>query len=332
MSKSPAPLPAASVPLPGGSHRLRSGTAARLAGLPVTTLRVWERRYGVVAAVKTQSGQRMYSPHDVARLRLLRQLTHAGHAIGTIAALELDALQVLAEGLAGAPDPAPMVSQSVVAVGRSAALALEALPGCLLRASHEDLDRAEAAAPLDEKADALVIRVASLQPAVVLRVLALARKFKTARTFVIYAFGTEASARALRDAGVTVHREPVSGRELAQWLRHGRDQAPALPLPPAPPAAGASQVQARRFSDDDLARLAAMPSVVDCECLRHMAEIVTQLAGFERYSQECTSAGPDDAALHRQLAQTAGAARTLFETALARVVRDEGLELSNATI
>ena len=70
-----------------------------------------------------------------------------------------------------------------------------------------------------------------------------------------------------------------------------------------------------------LARLAAMPSVVDCECLRHMAEIVTQLAGFERYSQECTSAGPDDAALHRQLAQTAGAARTLFETALARVVR-----------
>ncbi|MBC7941274.1 MAG: MerR family transcriptional regulator, partial [Chitinophagaceae bacterium] len=95
----PNPLPLLTLP---AHHRLRSGTAARLAGLPVTTLRVWERRYGVVAAAKTASGQRVYSPHDVSRLRLLRQLTAAGHAIGSIATLELESLQALAAGMPAA--------------------------------------------------------------------------------------------------------------------------------------------------------------------------------------------------------------------------------------
>ena len=83
-------------------HRLRSGTAARLAGLPVTTLRVWERRYDVTAGGRTSSGQRVYSFDDVARLRLMRRLTNDGHAIGTIAALDVDALQALTNGIVGA--------------------------------------------------------------------------------------------------------------------------------------------------------------------------------------------------------------------------------------
>ena len=72
-----------------------------------------------------------------------------------------------------------------------------------------------------------------------------------------------------------------------------------------------------------------MPSPVACECLRHMSEIVSQLAGFERYSRECISTGPADAALHRQLSRTAGAARTLFELALQRVIYEERLVLSD---
>jgi hypothetical protein len=59
-----------------------------------------------------------------------------------------------------------------------------------------------------------------------------------------------------------------------------------------------------------------------------MAEIVMQLAGFERYSAECLSRSPADAALHRHLGEVAGAARTLFERAVERLVAEEGLVLS----
>lgn len=304
-------------------HRLRSGTAARLAGLPVTTLRVWERRYGVVAADKTESGQRVYSSHDVSRLRLLRQLTHAGHAIGTIATLEFDSLQALAHGLPAYASAADGATLEVVVVGRSAAHALEAVPGCVLRAVHDDLDQAEAALPPESPGGLLLVRLASLQPPIVERVLALGASLRSDAIFVVYAFGTEASAGSLREADVTVRREPLAARELAQWVRDAR-------RPPGPIHSTGDagwQVVPRRFNDEVLARLTELPSPVACECVRHMAEIVVQLAGFERYSQECISTCPADAALHRHLSRTAGAARTMFELALQRVVNDAGLEL-----
>ena len=306
-------------PRPAGQHRLRSGTAARLAGLPVTTLRVWERRYGVVAAAKTESGQRVYSAHDVSRLRLLRQLTHAGHAIGTIATLELESLQALASGDTALASPTVAVALDAVVVGRSAAHALEAVPGCALRAVHDDLDQAEAAPKPEARVGLLLVRLASLQPTAVDRVLALGTALGAGAVFVIYGFGTEASARALRDAGVSVRREPITSRELAQWVRGVRDA-------PAPVGAG-WPVAPRRFSDEALSQFAEMRSPVACECMRHMAEIVAQLAGFERYSEDCTSTGPADAALHRHLSHTAGAARSMFEKALQRVVTDAGLVL-----
>jgi len=313
---------------PTGRHRLRSGTAARLAGLPVTTLRVWERRYGVVSAEKTTSGQRAYSSHDVARLRLLRQLTVAGHAIGTIATLDLEALQALADGVTVLARATPASALDAVVVGRSAAHALDKLPGCVVTAVHDDLDRAESAVKPDERVGLLLVRLASLQPRDVDRVLALAAALRAGSVLVVYAFGTDASATSLREAGATVRREPLTDRDLAQWVRDaGKVRAPA-----SAPADPGWQVAARRFSDEALARLAELPSPVACECLRHMAEIVGQLAGFERYSQECTSTGPADAALHRHLSRTAGVARTLFEQALQRVVDDERLELRDEPV
>ena len=125
--------------------RLRSGTAARLSGVPVATLRVWERRYGVVAAPKTATGQRLYSGHDVQRLRLIKQLTERGHAIGTIAALALPALEALAAGelMATAPLAAVTTTRRVWVVGRVAAQKLQAAGVTPLRA-WQDLDEADA--------------------------------------------------------------------------------------------------------------------------------------------------------------------------------------------
>jgi DNA-binding transcriptional MerR regulator len=319
----------------GRPHRLRSGTAARLAGLPVTTLRVWERRYGVVAAEKTASGQRVYSTHDVSRLRLLRQLTLAGHPIGTIAMLELEPLRALAQGMPGIASTLAGASLEAVVVGRSAAHALEAVPGCALCAVHDDLDQAESAPRPAGRVGLLLVRLASLQPTDVERILALGAALRADAIFLVYAFGTEASAGLLRDAGATVLREPLTVRDLAQWVRRARAALPSAAAPSdgvaqATPAVW--QVEPRRFNDEALARLAELPSLVACECLRHMAEIVAQLAGFEQYSQDCTSTDLADAALHRHLGRTAGAARTMFEHALQRVVDAEQLESSDGPI
>jgi DNA-binding transcriptional MerR regulator/methylmalonyl-CoA mutase cobalamin-binding subunit len=65
---------------------------AQRTGLSPDLLRVWERRYGVVAPGRGGGGQRVYSDADIARLRLLRDATAAGRSIGQVASLSTSAL------------------------------------------------------------------------------------------------------------------------------------------------------------------------------------------------------------------------------------------------
>ena len=52
--------------------------AAALTGIPADTLRMWERRYGVVAPIRTEGGYRLYDDAAIARLTAMRALVAAG--------------------------------------------------------------------------------------------------------------------------------------------------------------------------------------------------------------------------------------------------------------
>src|SRR5262245_35367379 len=56
---------------------------ARLTGLSIDAIRVWERRYQAVTPGRGDRG-RVYSDADVARLKRLATLVEYGHAIGTV--------------------------------------------------------------------------------------------------------------------------------------------------------------------------------------------------------------------------------------------------------
>lgn len=319
----------------------RSGAAARLAGIPVATLRIWERRYNVVAPVQTPSGHRLYAPHDVQRLALLKQLVDGGHAIGTIAALPFEALQSMPQALLPARAPAfpapvpgePARPMGLTAIGTGLA---HRLGGLLqraplvgrfgLQAGFAELADAEAADPAEPAPNAapllLLVQLPALQADMADRIRALARRVHAHRIVVLYAFGPQRTAAALRAEGVVLRRGPLSDAELADLLAAPADGAgrPTMPsvISPAPP---------HRFDDATLAAFAATSSTVACECPRHIAELLMQLSAFEHYSAECAARTPADAALHAYLTDVAGTARALFESALERVAQAEGMAL-----
>lgn len=68
------------------------GKLAQLSGVPVESLRTWERRYGVPVAERLPSGHRRYAMGQVERLRLCRAATDAGFRPGDVLPLSLDAL------------------------------------------------------------------------------------------------------------------------------------------------------------------------------------------------------------------------------------------------
>jgi len=70
---------------------------SRLTGVPVETLRAWERRYQVVEPARDRRG-RLYGEADVRKLRLLRLLVDRGHPIGRLVNLaEGDLLRLQTE-------------------------------------------------------------------------------------------------------------------------------------------------------------------------------------------------------------------------------------------
>jgi methanogenic corrinoid protein MtbC1 len=55
-----------------GTKLLRIGELSRRVGVPVESLRAWERRYGLLTPSRTQGGFRLYGEDDVARVLAMR--------------------------------------------------------------------------------------------------------------------------------------------------------------------------------------------------------------------------------------------------------------------
>jgi MerR family transcriptional regulator, light-induced transcriptional regulator len=335
-----------SPPSAGATTFHRSGAVARMLRMPVATLRVWERRYAVAQPTLSPSGQRLYSPDDVRRLALIRQLTQIGHAIGNLASLDMAQLQRVASthanGLsavpAGARTAAPDSLQSGVwrlaVIG--AALGTRLRRPALLRRLGRPLellgpfdDAAQAAAALGPApaVDAMLVHEPQLHEGWRAAIDAAAPALAGVPKAVLYGFAADAVCETLASAGTALLREPQPDAVLAQWLHllstPARSRAPAagprtLAAEPAPP---------RRWEDAALAEFAALSPTMACECPRHVAELLMQLSHFEAYSAACEQRSPADAELHAYLRQVAADSRARFEAALEQIALHEGLML-----
>ncbi|HEY5958263.1 MAG TPA: MerR family transcriptional regulator, partial [Polyangiaceae bacterium] len=71
---------------------------ARITGISVDTLRVWERRYGLPTPIRNATGVRVYTEGDVERLVLVARALKMGVRAGEAIRMEVKALtQLVAE-------------------------------------------------------------------------------------------------------------------------------------------------------------------------------------------------------------------------------------------
>ncbi|HYX37663.1 MAG TPA: MerR family transcriptional regulator, partial [Oligoflexus sp.] len=65
----------------------------KLTGLRTTTLHAWEKRYGAVTPLRTETNHRVYTTADVEKLRLLVTAKDLGQSISQMAQLSLAQLK-----------------------------------------------------------------------------------------------------------------------------------------------------------------------------------------------------------------------------------------------
>jgi hypothetical protein len=309
----------------------RSGVAARMAGLPVETLRVWERRYGLSDTPRSEHGQRLYSAEQVRRLTLLKQLVDQGHAIGMLSGLSMERLAAMSMARANGPlTPAGPVRVAVVgdnllrriAADRREGNAFDVQSGCA---------RLDQAAQLvgQGQAEVLLVEVSELDHGAVPRIFAIRQQLEVRAVVVLYRFCASATIRELRELGCLVSRVPAELGELLMLCRTaiggsaGPRAVPArVAVPPAPPG-----IKPARFDETQLAAFAAASSALQCECPRQLAEVLMMLGSFERYSAQCANRNLADAVVHLELEIAAAQARTILEHALENLALAEGIAL-----
>ncbi len=303
--------------------RFRSGVAARMARIPSSTLRIWERRHKVVGPSRSPAGQRLYSRRDVQRLVMIKTLCDRGHAISTLAPLQIEALDSLLQSESFVPGAMPRAPATVIAIGPG--WERPEADGGNDRLWYEYAGIAQAAAEmLPRPIDVMLVRESALQEDAAAQLLSIAGRAAARVVAVAYSFASAGAMQRLNAAGARLYREVGQPRATADLLTEVQSAARAeparLPLTRAP----------RRYSDGELAAATSASALISCECPRHLSDIIRQLSSFEAYCDTCVSRDADDALLHRHLGDVTNAARQMFESALARLIELEGLPVSGS--
>lgn len=321
------------------SPAYRSGAVARLTGIPVETLRVWERRYNVVGPRQSATGQRQYAPEEVTRLSVIKRLVDSGYTIGSIASLDIQQLQAMLQQASRAPLKVKASTAAVfedamkpmrlAVVGEALAVRLKRHPIPVLQVVAISENVARARDDLREvRADALLIELTSLQPETPQVIRTLARQLGAQRVVVEYGYASRQYEQDLRALGCQLVRAPMNMDELPTLcgaLHPTVEPGGTIAFKPDHAASP------RRFDNKTLAEIAMTSVALNCECPHHIADLLVRLGNFEAYSAECESRSPADAALHQYLTQITGNARAMMEIALERVVEAEGIVLPSAS-
>jgi MerR family transcriptional regulator, light-induced transcriptional regulator len=104
---------------PGSVDGLGVAAVAQRIGVATSTLRAWERRYGLAPSARTSGGHRRYSADDVAKLQRMRQLIESGMSTATAATLGTSGTSKHYEGAVRSADAADRFAAGVQALSPS---------------------------------------------------------------------------------------------------------------------------------------------------------------------------------------------------------------------
>jgi DNA-binding transcriptional MerR regulator len=112
------------MPRPGSSRNdqtseglLSIGALSTATGIPIDTIRTWERRYGVPVPVRKPSGHRVYPLATVPHLRRAAQAIARGHRAAEVLPASEGALDALLESLPAGAAPAPREMNAATSTG-----------------------------------------------------------------------------------------------------------------------------------------------------------------------------------------------------------------------
>jgi DNA-binding transcriptional MerR regulator len=233
-------------------HQYAIGVVARRTQTHPETIRVWERRYELIVPGRSETGRRLYSENDIAKLTLVKRLTELGHSVSSLAKLSNDDLRDrLNASLASEPSKYTEQLSKLRVVFANDALRLRLSRDLLI---HEDITVVDfpnknASSVMEPRADIVIVDLVTLNEESLSDVRHYLLETRCESALVIFNFGTKKSILELEDAGVVCLKGSVAAAEIYRACRSIKptlsNSRPALNQPVTSP----------RFTNEQLSRI-----------------------------------------------------------------------------
>jgi len=305
------------------------GAVAKLTGISTHNLRIWEKRYGLSLGERSEGGRRIYGEADVVRLSLIKQCIDLGHSVSNLIPLSIDELKSNLAQLNQAdssrdtqhePYLLTVVSQSSYPFDASRL----ASRGIELTHHSRHLETLQSQ---PQRIDILIVESSLISDELIQQLATLKAEKSPGLVLFIYRIAQQQSLARLRNLGIRPVKSPIELMEVEDILFRFVDRLKSHGNTAKLDWAAFEQLPDRLFTSEQLDSLKARPYNINCECPRHMSEIIKSLDAFGSYSLQCQNNNDDDAALHAKLFKQTCMARSLVEHMLQEVLDAEGITL-----
>jgi len=295
--------------MPAASKLFSIGAMSRETGIHVSTIRMWEARYGALQPVRTEGGARRYTTTDLERLRLIKLLVDRGHKPSALASQDLDQLHAEVFGPSIHNGSPPSNELRIASMGsttwRSLLFTDPAMQAWTPAAHFDALSEVESRL---ESFDLGIVLTPALQMNLAKYLAAAFSVYKSKTLVVIYEFSSSSVIRFLSALGIECIKYPAAPMDMARSLANVIEARQADHQSPAQPRFGIETLQT----------------------IKHLASLIISLHSFIQYSNECVNDSPKDALIHEKLRDIASLGIVQLESGLDLVLEAEKINRQHA--
>ena len=249
----------------------RIGLTTQITGIRPETLRAWERRYEVVKPIRTDAGDRLYTQADIDRLLLIKKLVDNGDAISAVANLNIENLEKRISSCKTAISSVGKNDLNFILLGRTI-LDKKSLDSMRLNMIDVVQDPRNIKSNYHCKIDFVIAEVPTVNQGTFQMIQKILKQSKASKLLCAYDFGKESDIATLTSQDTGTISLPLNHSDITNWCS---DNFPNYMQ---------STSTDRLLTDQDISNIVSAGSTINCECPRHLCDLIHNLSAFEKYS------------------------------------------------
>ena len=314
------------------SNEYNIGFVSKTTDLAISTIKTWERRYGIIQEKRNVSGRLYYNDADIEKLKLVKRLKENGASISAVAHLPNTELHKALSKFK--IEPINLIRTSINhqlkfhKTYRINSKNIQLSPQFKVVKDYDSVSELLNIKKADLQVDLILLAVTQIQENELADIIKLSRQNHDSQTILCYTILRIEYLNALLEEGIFTIRLPLPDNIILQYIEAALAKSQ---LDRIDDLQDMDTCIEHLFTEEEVQAIARYQPEIKCECPKHITSLITSLSAFEAYSNQCINESPHDTGIHEYLFNQTGTARAILEQALLKLCNYDNIDISAIT-